>query len=146
MLAAAPSPIAMFSLLRSRLIADVLRIGGELGMTYRRRRIAESQVHVDPPQACRIGLAGAPDDYDVRSRLEQGPMGYLYGGIGNRGQDVGALVDGLGIVADLYLDIVLGRHLTAETLAVFPGGTEHLQLLDVTHAGEGLHMGARHAA
>ena len=57
-----------------------------------------------------------------------------------------ALVDVLRIVADLYLDIVLGRHLTAETLAVFAGGTEHLQLLDGTHAGERLHVAPRHAA
>ena len=73
-------------------------------------------------------------------------IGDRHRGIRQRGNDVGALVDVLGPVADLDLDIVFRRHLAAELLAVLAGRAEHLQLLDRAHAGEGLHVGARHPA
>src|SRR5690348_13588401 len=55
-LAPALAAVAELALLRARLIADVLGIGGELGMTHRRRRIAEAQVDVDALQALRVRL------------------------------------------------------------------------------------------
>ena len=82
----------------------------------------------------------------MRALLEQAAVGDLERGVGQRRDDVRALVDVLRLVADLHLDVVVRRHLAAELLAVLLGRAEHLQLLDGAHARERLHVGARHAA
>src|SRR5262249_13167913 len=83
---------------------------------------------------------------NVRAFLEQAAVGHLDGGIGERRDDMGTLVDVLRTVADLDLDVVLCGHLAAERFAVRARRTEHHELLDRAHASEGLHVRARHAA
>src|SRR5262245_55350972 len=70
-LAAAPAAIAVLSLGGSRLVTDVLGVGAKLGVSDRRRRIAEAQIDVDPGEARRVGLAGAAHHDNVRALLEQ---------------------------------------------------------------------------
>ena len=79
--------------------------------------------------------------------LEQAAVGDLDRGIGQRRDDVGALVDVLGAVADLHLDVVFlppsrGRTLRGSRLV----GLNTCSFLMLRTRGERLHVGARHAA
>ena len=59
-LAPIAAAIAIFILLRARLIADMLGVGGELGMADGRRGVAEAQVNVDSFQALGVRLPVPP--------------------------------------------------------------------------------------
>ena len=59
-LAAPVTAVAVLGLLRARLITEMLGIGGELGMSDRRRCIAKPQVNVYPLKALGVRLAAAP--------------------------------------------------------------------------------------
>ena len=77
--APAAAAVAMLFCVGPRLIGDMLGVGRQLRMANGRRRIAKTQIDIDPVKARLVGLAGAADNDDMRPLLEQRPVRDLQG-------------------------------------------------------------------